>query len=878
MIDASSASQAPQQNNAIYLKDYQAPLFDIESVDLQFDLVAGRTLVTSVLKIKALSESRQLVLDGEQLEIVSIQLDGKDLSSDQYQYEDNQLRLQNVPESFELRTVVAIEPEQNTQLSGLYQSSGNYCTQCEAEGFRRITFFLDRPDALSVFTVKIIADKADFPVLLANGNPQDSGDLENGKHFAVWDDPHPKPSYLFALVAGKLEKVSGEFTTQSGETVELNIFAESHNVDKCDYALGALVRSMEWDEKVYGREYDLTVYNVVAVDDFNMGAMENKGLNVFNSKYVLALPDTATDGDFEGIESVIGHEYFHNWSGNRVTCRDWFQLSLKEGFTVFRDQEFSGDMGSRGVKRINDVNILRTHQFKEDAGPMAHPVRPASYEEINNFYTVTVYNKGAEVVRMLHSLLGVELFRKGTDLYFDRHDGQAVTTDDFVQALADASGRDFTQFKRWYFQAGTPTLTLSETYAGGVYRLTIEQSCPQTSDMLNEDGSEKFTKQPFHMPLSIRLLSENGVELLAEQVLELTEEKQTFEFTDIVSRPVLSFLRGYSAPVKIQREQSSEDLDCLIRYDNDPFVRWEAMQQRMLNALLAQYKKGKIATRLPESMGVLFQQMLAAADEEDPAMLAALMILPNESYLSGFCEPVEPQLLRAIRESFADLIAMECEQLLLATYMNHHNPDYELNGLEAGKRDLKNVCLSYLMRLDQEAYFDIAQAQFDAANNMTDSYAAMNALVNSSYAEKQTVLSAFYDQWQDNALVLDKWFTVQASARNTDTFEQVQRLFSHAAFSMKNPNKVRSLLGAFAQNMGGFHRKDGAPYQFYADRVLELDAINPQVAARMVGAFNSWKAFDKVFADLMVTELQRIEAHPGLSKDVTEIVSKALKH
>ena len=874
MIDANSASQLPKQQNTIYLKDYQTPPFSIASVDLQFDLIPNRTVVTSILKIKAETSSRALVLDGEALELLSIEIDGTALDSSQYHYESNKLSIESVPETFELKTVIAIEPEKNTQLSGLYQSSGNYCTQCEAEGFRRITFFLDRPDVLSVFTVKIIANKADFPVLLSNGNPQESGDLDGGKHFAIWDDPHPKPSYLFALVAGKLEKVSGEFTTMSNKKVALNILAEPHNIDKCDYALGALIRSMQWDEEVYGREYDLDVYNIVAVDDFNMGAMENKGLNVFNSKYVLALPDTATDNDFEGIESVIGHEYFHNWSGNRVTCRDWFQLSLKEGFTVFRDQEFSGDMGSRGVKRINDVNILRTHQFKEDAGPMAHPIRPASYEEINNFYTVTVYNKGAEVVRMLHTLLGVEQFRQGTDLYFDRHDGEAVTTDDFVQALADASGRDLSQFKRWYSQAGTPTLQLNEKFEDATYRLTVTQSCPETSDTV---AGKKVEKKPFHMPLRIRLLSEQGTELMPETVLELTEAQQTFEFENIASQPVLSFLRGYSAPVKVELEQSTTVLDCLINYDNDPFVRWEAMQQRVLAILLDQYRKGEELTALPETLGKLFEQLLNNAKSQDPAILAALLILPNESYLSSFCEPIEPQLLRKVRDSFAMLIAKHCEQQLLQIYHTNHHPKYVLNGDEAGQRDLKCACLNYLMKLNKAEYFELAKAQFDVADNMTDSSMALGSLINSSYDKKSTVLDEFYNKWQDNALVLDKWFSVQATARNTDTFAEVQRLCEHPAFSMKNPNKVRSLIGAFAQNIGAFHQSDGAAYQFYADKILMLDAINPQVAARMVSAFNSWKSYANEYADMMYQELQRIESHQGLSKDVREIVSKALK-
>ncbi len=873
MIDANSAAMLPKQNNTIYLKDYQAPLFSIESVNLQFDLIPNRTLVTSVLTIQAESTERKLVLDGEQLELLEITIDGIALTAQQYEYDKNQLTIEAVPEKFELKTVVAIEPEKNTQLSGLYQSSGNYCTQCEAEGFRRITFFFDRPDVLSVFKVKIIAEKTDFPVLLANGNPQESGELADGKHFAIWDDPHPKPSYLFALVAGKLEQVSGEFITMSGKKVALNILAEPHNIDKCEYALGALIRSMQWDEEVYGREYDLEVYNVVAVDDFNMGAMENKGLNVFNSKYVLALPDTATDNDFEGIESVIGHEYFHNWSGNRVTCRDWFQLSLKEGFTVFRDQEFSGDMGSRGVKRINDVNILRTYQFKEDAGPMAHPVRPASYEEINNFYTVTVYNKGAEVVRMLHTLLGADQFRQGTDLYFDRYDGQAVTTDDFVQSLADASGRDLTQFKRWYSQAGTPTLQLTEDYVDDSFHLTVKQSCPETPDKVDGKAVEK---KPFHLPLRIRLLSEQGDELLPETVLELTEAQQTFEFHNIAEKPVLSFLRGYSAPVKIQLEQSTLQLDCLIRNDDDPFVRWEAMQQRMLAILLEQYRKGEKLSALPDSLASLFVQLLEDAKNEDPAILAALLLLPNESYLSSFCEPIDPQSLHQVRESFVSLIAQQCEQQLLQTYQDNHKPHYVLNGEEAGKRDLKCVCLNYLMKLGKAEYYDLAKTQFDAADNMTDSFMALSSLVNSAYVEKSVVLDAFYSKWQDNALVLDKWFAVQAGARNFETFSEVQRLCSHPAFSMKNPNKVRSLIGAFAQNMGAFHQTDGAAYQFYADKILELDSINSQVSARLVSAFNAWKSYAKDYAMLMQKELKRIEAHDGLSKDVREIVSKAL--
>ena len=857
----------PIQNKTIYLKDYQKPPFAIDKASLQFELVPYRTLVTSVLEIRRMGEGQDLILDGEALDLLEISIDDKVLSTDDYEYADNKLTVYCVADAFVLKTVVAIEPEKNTQLSGLYQSSGNYCTQCEAEGFRRITFFLDRPDVLSIFSVKIIADKADFPVLLSNGNPQENGELENGKHFAIWHDPHPKPSYLFALVAGKLQCVTNSFVTMNNRQVELNVYAESHNIDKCDYALGALVRSMQWDEKVYGREYDLDIYNIVAVDDFNMGAMENKGLNVFNSKFVLALPETATDADFEGIESVIAHEYFHNWSGNRVTCRDWFQLSLKEGFTVFRDQEFSADMGSRGVKRINDVNILRTHQFKEDAGPMAHPIRPASYEEINNFYTVTVYNKGAEVLRMLHTLLGEEKFRLGTDLYFDRHDGEAVTTDDFVQALQDASGNDLSQFRCWYSQAGTPVLELFESYENKTYTLTVTQSCPDTPD-----GVEKH---PFHMPLSIRLLDHKGSELLPETVLELTKQQQKFVFTDISAKPVLSFLRGYSAPVKVQHKIDSNGLDTLIQFDDDPFVRWEAMQQRVLTELLAQYKNNQIVDQLPDSIFQIVESILSSSDT-DHAMLAELLTLPSESYLSDFCHPIQPVLLRDVRENFAKQLAEVFEEKWLQLYKQNHSSHYTLNGEEVGKRCLKNLCLSYLSRLNQPKYFALATKQLKQANNMTDSIAALSILVNSSYKDKSVVLQNFYEQWQDNTLVLDKWFALQASAKSSDTFEQVKALFDHSAFSLKNPNKVRALLGAFAHNLGSFHGTGKEAYEFYIDKIIELDAINAQVAARMVSVFNQWKTFDKSNAEEIKQQLKRLNTTQNLSKDVAEIVGKAL--
>ncbi|MGH1541250.1 MAG: aminopeptidase N [Arenicella sp.] len=863
-----TSNQVPKQNTTIYLKDYQPPEFAIDAVELDFDLRQGTTRVTSRLRLKKIADVADLVLDGEGLALIEISLDGKALiEQDDYDYQNNQLTVKSVPQQFELQTIVDIEPEKNTQLSGLYQSSGNYCTQCEAEGFRRITFYLDRPDVLSVFTVTMSADKQSFPVLLANGNLQSSSDLADGRHQAVWHDPHPKPSYLFALVAGNLSKVSDNFTTQSGQPVELNVFAEAHNIDKCDHALRSLVKSMQWDEQVYGREYDLDVYNIVAVDDFNMGAMENKGLNVFNSKYVLALPDTATDTDFDGIESVIGHEYFHNWSGNRVTCRDWFQLSLKEGFTVFRDQEFSADMGSRGVKRIQDVDVLRTYQFKEDAGPMAHPVRPDSYQEINNFYTVTVYNKGAEVVRMLHNLLGAETFRAGTDLYFSRHDGQAVTTDDFAQAMQEVSGRDLSQFKLWYSQAGTPELTLSEHYANEIYTLTVRQSCPDTPNQTD--------KQAFHLPLKIALLDYEGVILLPETVIELTQSEQKYTFNGIKQKPVLSFLRGFSAPVKVEFAQADRDMDSLIKFDDDPFVRWEAMQKRLLAVLLEHYQADSDITQLPESMSAIFQAILTQP-AADKAMVAELLALPSESYLADFCQPINPQKLRRVREQFGDCLAQEFESHWLALYEQNQGEEYVLSGVAAAQRQLKNLSLHYLLRLGKESYYELAVQQFRQADNMTDSIAAMTALVNSSYAEKANLLDEFYQQWSDNALVLDKWFILQSTAKVGDVFAEVKDLCGHPAFSMNNPNKVRSLLSAFAQNLGAFHRQDGLAYAFFVDKIIELDAKNPQIAARMVGVFNQWKTFESTYAGQMQKQLQRLNDLPDLSRDVREIVSKAL--
>lgn len=891
-----SAQQS--QPEAIYLADYQAPAYLIDSVDLEFDLNEDTTRVSSHLELRRNDQpsipGQPLILHGHDLELISVSVDGTALTESEYVQDAESLTISRVPDVFSLQIVTHIHPATNTSLGGLYTSGGNFCTQCEAEDFRKITYFLDRPDVMARYRTHIIADKVRYPVLLSNGNLIDSGELDDGRHWAKWEDPFPKPSYLFALVAGDLACIRDQFITCSGREIDLQLYVQHHNIDKCEHAMRSLKKAMAWDEQTYGREYDLDLYMIVAVDDFNMGAMENKGLNVFNSRYVLARPDTATDQDFQDIESVIGHEYFHNWSGNRVTCRDWFQLSLKEGFTVYRDEEFSADMGSRGVKRIADVNILRTHQFREDAGPMAHPVRPESYMEINNFYTVTVYNKGAEVVRMLAHLAGAEGFRKGADLYFERHDGQAVTTDDFVKAIEDANGSDFNQFRRWYSQAGTPQLLITQNYdaANKCYRLRVKQTCPLTPGQ-NE-------KLPFHIPLAIGLLDASGQDMplklvgektavIGTRVLDLRDVEQDFEFIDVEQRPVASLLRNFSAPVKVTCDLTDEDYFFLMANDNDAFNRWEAGQQMAVKTIInlaADYQQNGplVLDRWALDEKALDGKFIQAIEKTltkstlDKAMIAAALTLPSETYLSEFMQPIDPEAIHQARRFVIRRMTQALRPQFLACYQaNNQAGVYRLDAEGLGQRALKNRCLSYLMSLDDELARALCLAQFEVAENMTDGIAALGCLVNSAGPQRIQALDAFYEKWQNDILVIDKWLCLQAMSWLPDTLEHVKALTEHAAFTLKNPNKVRSLIGAFsAGNQTGFHALDGLGYCFLADYVLKLDKLNPQLAARMCNAFTQWRRYDPQRQGLMKAELKRIQQTEGLSRDVFEVINKSL--
>ena len=876
MLDQSAAPSAAKKT--IYLEDYQAPEFLVDSVDLEFELGETVTSVVSRLKLRRNSNGDSdapLVLDGEELKLTCLELDGKQLRESEYQLDDKQLSIAQVPDEFELLTTVLIKPQENTQLSGLYKSGGNFCTQCEAEGFRRITFFPDRPDVLSVFSVRIVADHKRYPVLLSNGNPCEAGELDDGRHWALWKDPWPKPSYLFALVAGALAHIEDSFVTMrgkgGGKEVTLRIYTEHHNIEKCRHAMRSLRKAMQWDEEVYGREYDLDVYNIVAVDDFNMGAMENKGLNVFNTVYVLAQPETATDADYEGIESVIGHEYFHNWSGNRVTCRDWFQLSLKEGFTVFRDQEFSADMGSSGVKRIRDVRILRSAQFAEDAGPMAHPIRPDSYEEINNFYTVTVYNKGAEVVRMLRHIVGNDQFRAGTDLYFDRHDGHAVTTEEFVRAIEDANNLQLEQFRRWYTQAGTPKVQACSEYdaAGSTAVLKLKQTCPATPGQTR--------KQPFQIPVVVEAYDQSGKVLLQETTLSLTESSQEFEFTGLEAQPIFSVLRGFSAPVKLDFERNAEDEFVLMRFDSDPFNRWEGFQNQFKALMLDNLETPShlTAETLPAE---LIEALLDVLEDDDRALSAEILNLPSESYLASFCEPIDPHAIHTVRRALTAALVHRLEADLLTAYQqNAVAGDYRIEPVDIGKRALRNQCLRYLAELESTS--KLATDQYHSSNNMTDSLAALACLVSTNSPNLEPMLESFYQRWHAEPLVVDKWFSLQAMSPNKGSVEQVLALREHKAFSISNPNKVRALLRTFvANNASGFHRADGAGYQCIADAVLELDSINPQSAAGLMSAFNQWRKYRPELAKKMKNQIERICAQPGLSADVSELASKALGH
>ena len=872
---------------AIFLKDYTEPDFWIDTVDLQFELGEDFTTIESTLSLRRNPNrpgGAPLVLNGQDITLQSISLNGETLSETQYQVDETTLTIAHMPSEAILKTTVRALPQKNTSLEGLYKSGSLFCTQCEPEGFRKITYYLDRPDVMATFTTTIIGDPEQYPVMLSNGNPVKTGMTPDDKRWIRWEDPHKKPAYLFALVAGPLKAIEDTFTTASGKNVKLEIFVEPENIDKCDHAMESLKQSMKWDEEVFGLEYDLDIYMIVAVNDFNMGAMENKGLNVFNSKYVLARPDTATDNDFAGIQGVIGHEYFHNWTGNRVTCRDWFQLSLKEGLTVFRDQEFSSDLNSRAVVRIQDVNLLRTYQFPEDGGPMSHPIRPASYIEINNFYTRTIYEKGAEVIRMIHTLLGKEKFRKGIDLYFERHDGQAVTTDDFVLAMEDASGVDLTLFRRWYHQAGTPTLKVGFIHDAEAQTCTLKtwQSCPATP------GQD--TKEPFHIPLKVALFSQQGEQLglrtedngeaLPERVLNVTGPEEEFVFYGVKERPIPSLLRGFSAPVNLDFPYSDEDLATLLSHDNDPFARWEAAQLLYTRAVfkLIESRNGGQPMSLSPTLIEAVRNVLNASEGEK-ALLAQALNLPSEVTLAQQMETVDVDGIHAARKFLQQELGKTLREDFQRLYDAHEETGpYTIDAPSYGRRLLKNTALSYLAAIDDSHAHALCFKQFEQGHNMTDVTAALSALSHTESEERRSAFEGFYTHWKHDVLVLDKWLTLQALSSRPSTLEDVKALTGHEAFTIKNPNRVRSLLNAFVQeNPVHFHASSGAGYEFIADRVLELNTLNPQVAARLLRtAFTQWRRYDTSRQELMRAQLQRIVDAKDLSPDVFEIASKSL--
>ncbi|MDI9245049.1 aminopeptidase N [Marinobacter sp. CHS3-4] len=873
------------QPQTIYLKDYKVPAFVVDHVDLRFELFEDGARVHSLLSVRRNPESdgteQNLELDGDSLTLESVQLDGRVLSEGDYDNRGEKLVVSSVPDQFELSVVTWIEPQNNTRLEGLYKSSGMFCTQCEAEGFRCITYFPDRPDVMARFRTRIEADKSSYPILLSNGNDVEKGDLDNGRHYVTWEDPFPKPSYLFALVAGDLVEKTDNFRTMSGRDIDLRMYVEPRNSEKCDHAMDSLKRSMRWDEEVYGREYDLDIFMIVAVDDFNMGAMENKGLNIFNSSCVLASQETATDVAFQRIESIVAHEYFHNWSGNRVTCRDWFQLSLKEGFTVFRDSQFSSDMGSPTVKRIEDAAMLRTAQFAEDSGPMAHPVRPQSYMEISNFYTLTIYEKGCEVVGMIHTLLGEEMFRKGSDLYFERHDGQAVTTDDFVRAMEDASGRDLSQFRLWYEQAGTPELSVQDEFDenNGVYRLTIEQSIPDTPGQTD--------KKPQHIPFAIGLLGADGKALPlnlsrdeqnapTERILELTDSAHTFEFHGLEHRPVPSLLRHFSAPVRVQYDWTREQLTFLMSHDGDGFNRWDAGQKLAIDVINSLIENPELAV----DGGLVEAYRGLLSDESlDQALVAKMLQLPTEAYLIELSAQPAVQAIHSAREKVLGKLAVDLRDELLACYhRNTVSGEYRVTPEDVARRSLRNTALAWLLHIGDEEARSFALTQYSGADNMTDRMGALRALVGSDFEnDRESTLADFYQRFQKDPQVVEQWFSVQAASSRTGSLAQIRQLMEHPAFDWKNPNKIRSVIGAFAgQNLPAFHAEDGSGYQFLAEQICRLDDSNPQIAARLVSPLTRWRKFATVHGQKMKSALETVRDKQGLSRDVYEVVHKSL--
>lgn len=897
----------------IFLKDYTVPVFLIEKTELYFDLHSNNTRVRSRLTMRHNPESKApatlLSLHGVDLRLISVSINQLSVTSDRFQVNEDSLDInvdgliQDSGDTFDLAIETEIDPLSNTSLEGLYQSSGMFCTQCEAQGFRKISYYLDRPDVMSEFTTIIEADVDDYPVMLSNGNKTADSILANGRRCVTWHDPFKKPAYLFALVAGDLQKIQDTFTTMSGREVILEIFVEAKDLDKCAHAMDSLKRSMTWDEEVYGREYDLDIFMIVAVDDFNMGAMENKGLNIFNTSCVLAKPETTTDMGFQRVEAVVAHEYFHNWSGNRVTCRDWFQLSLKEGFTVFRDASFSSDMGSATVKRVEDVSLLRSAQFPEDGGPLAHAVQPASFIEISNFYTLTIYEKGAELVRMLHTLLGPEKFRAGSDLYFDRHDGQAVTIDDFICAMADASGRDLEQFTRWYHQASTPVLSFTESYDDTLsqYTLTVRQSCPPSA--------ETATKLPFHIPISMSLIGEAGALPLQLQggpqnndsddntqlIIELKATQESFVFEKVNEKPVASVMRGLSAPVRIEFDRTDADLRRLMTTDNDGFCRWDACQQFAINTiakLQAQLASGQDSAK----MALICEPLVAAyqcvlLDESlDPAMVSLMLTLPSLAYLIDIADQADVQNIDSAREILRLAIADGLNLELQKIYQAHdHLQTYQASAEQIAARSLKNTALSYLMLfadkssvvndLSKKQIIEKCQWQFSNGNNMTDVQAALHLMVNTQSCETiaKAALESFYTRWKDESLVVNIWFSLQASSRSAGALERVKTLMEHEAFELTNPNKLRSVVSVFcSQNPVHFHAEDGKAYEFLSDLIIKVDSINPQIASRLLTPLTRWAKFDPTRQGKMKAALKKISNKPDLSKDVYEIVNKSL--
>ena len=874
----------------IRLEDYTPPAFTVSEVTLDIELDPRATRVHSTLHMARNPAhpdgTAPVTLDGEKMVLHEVRLNGEVLGANRYSLSETGLTIHDAPDGpFTLETVTTCAPEENTALEGLYLTGGIYCTQCEAEGFRRITYYPDRPDVMAVFRTRITGDREKLPVLLSNGNPVRKGKTKDGRHFVEWHDPFPKPSYLFALVAGDLAQVEDRFITMSGREVTLRIFVEKGNEDRCAYAMDALKRAMKWDEERFGREYDLDIFMIVAVSAFNMGAMENKGLNVFNDKYILARPDTATDADYAAIEAIVAHEYFHNWTGNRITCRDWFQLCLKEGFTVFRDQEFTSDMRSRAVKRIFDVRILRAHQFPEDGGPLAHPVRPDSYIEINNFYTPTVYEKGAELCRMIHTMAGPKRFRKGTDLYFERHDGEAATVEDFLNALADGAKLDLTQFKLWYSQSGTPEVLASGRYdaARKTYTLKMSQICQPTPG--------QRTKEPFHIPVAIGLVGPDGEDMPLTlegetkpgpktRVLHLKDREASWRFTGITAKPVPSLLRGFTAPVKLSANLKERDLVFLMRHDSDSFNRWEAAQRYATSLLLTMVEALKTGGTPRKGTG--FADMIrdvVSARRGDPDFASQIILLPSEQTLAQIIgHDVNVDAIHEAREMLRASIAAETKDALLACYhrMKVTEP-YSPDAKQAARRALRNACLSYLAAAPGNDGVQLAAEQFRTADNMTDKIAALSVLSHIDCPERVEALAAFHEEWKGDHLVMDKWFSLQAMSSLPGTLSEVARLTAHPSFTIKNPNKVRALIGSFANsNQLRFHAGDGKGYRFVADKVLELDPINPQVAARMLGAFKSWREFDAKRRKLMQKELKRIASTEGLSRDVFEIATRTL--